>query len=198
MNGICIKTPWLYRHFIFPPCFPLFFSSYAAIPQSCGRSAPTVPPPSDSLPSFHLPFPPLLPRCAPALAPSRRLCRGVSEWWSFSGPREWSCGFSVPHIRGRALAFCMLQEFGLAEHQALTTSSPALAAASAGQTNYLSPAHSIHEITLMSHCLYLYSLTFMRTYVCFYCIHFLNVPRRRTTWSQFILAVLKESRSLSA
>lgn len=69
----------------------------------------------------------------------------------------------------------MLQEFGLAENQALTTSSPALAAARTDQTNYLIPAHSVHEIILMSHCLYLYSLTFIRTYVCFYCINFLTV-----------------------
>lgn len=183
MNGICIKTPWLYSHSIFPPCFPLFsphmqpFLNHAVVTLWL---YPT-PPPFFLFLSLHLylslPLPP--PSVRGALAPSLRLCRGVSEWWSFSGPCERSCGFSVPHIRGRALALCMLQEFGLAEHQALTTSSPALAAASTGQTNYLSPIRNIHEIMPMSHCLYLYSLTFIRTYVCFYYINFLSAPWHR-------------------
>lgn len=178
-NGICIKTPWRYSHSIFPPCLPLFFSSYAAIPQSCGCNTD-----STTFVSFltlhlylSLSLPPPLVRLA--LAPSLRLWQGVSEWWSFSGPCERSCGFSVPHIRGRALALCMLQEFGLAEHQALTTSSPALAASSAGQINYLSPIRNIHEIMPMSHCLYLYSLTFITTYVCFYYINFRSLPWHR-------------------
>ncbi len=163
--------------------FPFF---YAAIPQSCGCNTVTggyLPPPPSS--SFSL-FSPLsrslpasiLPRCATLSLHLPRLW-SVSEWWSFSGPCERSCGFSVPHIRGKTLALCMLQEFGLAEHQALTTFSPALAAASTGQTNYLNPICKIHEIMPMSHCLYLYSLTFIRTYVCFYYINFLSVPWHR-------------------
>lgn len=47
----------------------------------------------------------------------------------------------------------------------------------------------------MSHCLYLYSLTFIRTHVCFYCINFLSVPWHKMSYSKFILAVLKESGS---
>lgn len=142
MSGICIKTPRLYSRSIFPPRFSPFLSpppSYAAIPQSRGRNTVTVLslfPPSLPL-SLHLYHSLTLPSPSMglALAPSLRLHQGVSEWWSFSGPWEWSCGFSVPHIRGRALALCMLQEFSLAENQALTTSSVALAAARAVQTN---------------------------------------------------------------
>lgn len=188
MNGICIKTLWLYSHSIFLPCLFVFFSSYAAICQSHGCSTATVPPSNPSTTYFlflslhlYLSLPLFLPSVRLDLTPSLRLCRGESEWWSFSGPCERSCGFSVPHIRGKALALCMLQEFGLAEHQALTTSSPALAAASAGQTNYLSPICNIHEIIPMPNCLYLYSLTFIRTYVCFYYINFLSVSWHRVS-----------------
>lgn len=130
-------TVALFFRLAFLPFF--FFLSDAAVPQSCGCNSVTVLPPASPCStttitttfilflSLHLYLSPPSVRRAPA--PSPRVCRGVSEWWSFSGPCERSCGFSVPHIRGRALALCMLQEFGLAEHQALTTSSPALAAA---------------------------------------------------------------------
>lgn len=152
MNGICIKTPWLYRVY-FSTLHSVFFSSYTTISQSCGHNGGTVTPLSfpQALPPFlflplyrHRSLLPCLPTRHTSTSPPR-LCQGVSEWWSFSGPREWSCGFSVPHIRSRALAFCMLQEFGLAMHQALTTSSLTLTAASA-ELDKLPEAHSQYAV----------------------------------------------------
>lgn len=180
MNGICIKTPWLYSHSIFPPSFPLFSPRMQPFFNHAVATLWLYPPSTTTFLflSLHLCLSPS-PASSLALAPSLCLCPGVSEWWSFSGPCKRSCGFPVPHIRGRALALCMLQEFGLAENQALTTSSPALAAASTGQTNYLNPIRNVHEIIPMPHCLYLYSLTFIRTYVCFYYINSLSVPWHR-------------------
>lgn len=203
MSGICIKTPRLYSHSIFPPRFsPFLFFPPLHMQPFLNHAVATLwlyslyflllPLSLHLYHSLTLPSPSM----GLALAPSLRLRQGVSEWWSFSGPWEWSCGFSVPHIRGRALALCMLQEFSLAENQALTTSSVALAAARAVQTNYLSPAHNIREIMSMSHCLYLYSLSFIRTYVCFYCINFLTIPWHRMTWSKFLLAALKGKKGL--
>lgn len=97
------------------------FSPYGAIPQSYGWNTDSSP--LRHPPPLHLYLSPSLPPPTVRHALSLHLCWGVSEWWSFSGPCERSCGFSVPHITGRTLALCMLQEFGLAEHQALTTSS---------------------------------------------------------------------------
>lgn len=142
-----------YTESIFPPYILSFFFSYTTISQSCGHNGGTVTPLSlpQALPPFlflplyrHRSLLPCLPTRHTSTSPPR-LCQGVSEWWSFSGPHEWSCGFSVPHIRSRALAFCMLQEFGLAVHQALTTSSLTLTAASA-ELDKLPEAHSQYAV----------------------------------------------------
>lgn len=184
MNGICIKTPWLHRQSIFPPRVSASSLNHAVVtlwlytPPSHPH---TLLPPwlsssvslltSISLPSSGAPRSPL------------HLCRGVSEWWSFSGPCERSCGFPVPHIRGRALALCMLQEFGLARHQApnylLSLARHRRRRQEQGPDKL--PEHALAMYTKLRprrRCLYLYSLTFIRTYVCFYYIHFLSAPRR--------------------
>lgn len=158
-------TVALFFRLAFLPFF--FFSSDAAVPQSCGCNSVTVLPPPQSpcstttitttffpFLSLHLYLSPPSVRRAPA--PSPRVCRGVSEWWSFSGPCERSCGFSVPHIRGRALALCMLQEFGLAEHQALTTSSPALAAARRGPDKLPEPRSQMYMKLCRCPTVYIY------------------------------------------
>lgn len=59
--------------------------------------------------------------------------------------------FPVPHITGRALALCTLQEFGLAEHQALTTSSRALARASTGPDKPAEPCAQRAFVNLLKH-----------------------------------------------
>lgn len=69
-DGICIQTPWLYSHSIFPVVLLPFFSPHVVAPQSCGCNALTLPPSSPPPPPSSSLFTPasrlacLLPRCA--------------------------------------------------------------------------------------------------------------------------------------
>lgn len=160
-DGICIQTPWLYSHSIFPAALSPFFSPHVATPQSWGCNAPTLPPSSSSSSSPLPLFTPvsrlacLLPRCASL---SRSISGGVLVSDGVlvdpaSGPVVCVCGggcfFPVPHITDRALALCTLQEFGLAEYQALTSSSPVFPSASNSQMSYLNLTWKMHGITRM-------------------------------------------------
>lgn len=97
MDGICIKTHWQQSlYFSDPPPLPTHTHAH---PTSHPHMQPFL---NHAVvtpwlyPHRHLSSPLSLPSSASscALSPSLHLfSRGVSEWWSFSGPCERPCGF---------------------------------------------------------------------------------------------------------